>query len=177
MGVWTISSQLPTSGASPPKLLSIPGRISLPRRPGLVLESVLPAMEQASRFLASLDNLRESCDAGDIVCAAWKGAVGKRIAEHTRASKLVRDTLVVEVQDWLWQRNLKGLSRQIVTNIERVVGPGIVADVEFRIMPPRRGPQVAQSSVPAFELSDDASGIVDPVLRRIYRSKRNKEIA
>ena len=130
-------------------------------------------MKQASRFLANLDNLRESCDAGDIVCAAWKGAVGKKVAEHARASKLVRDKLVVEVEDWLWQRNLMGLSRQILTNIEKVVGPGIVADLEFRIMPPRRGPQAAQSSRPAFELSDEASGIADPVLRRIYRRQRN----
>jgi hypothetical protein len=134
-------------------------------------------MKQASRFLAGLDNLRESCDAGDIVCAAWKGAVGKKVAEHTRASKLVRSTLVVEVEDWLWQRNLMGLSRQVLSNIEKVVGPGIVSDVEFRIMPPRRGPLVAMSSMPAFELSDEASGISDPVLRRIYRSKRQKEIA
>jgi len=142
-----------------------------------MLKSGLPAMKQASLFLTSLDHLRLSCDAGDIACAAWKPAVGKKIAEHSRASKLVRNTLVVEVEDWLWQRNLMGLSRQILTNIEKVVGPGIIADVEFRIMPPRRGPQVAQSSLPAFELSDEASGIPDPGLRRIYRSQRQREIA
>ena len=96
-------------------------------------------MQQASRFIASLSPLRGSCDAGDIVCAAWKRAVGKKIAAHSRASKLVRDKLVVEVEDWLWQRNLMGMSRQILKNLEQAVGPGIVADVEFRIMPPRRG--------------------------------------
>lgn len=134
-------------------------------------------MKQASCLLANLANLRSSCDAGDIVCAAWKAAVGKKVAEKTRASKLVRSTLVVEVEDWLWQRNLMGLSRQILTNIEKAVGPGIVEDLEFRVMPPRRGPQVAQSSIPVFDLSDEASGIPDPVLRRIYRSQRRKEIA
>lgn len=134
-------------------------------------------MEQAGRILASLDHLRDSCDAGDIVCAAWKKAVGKRIAEHTRAAKLVRDRLVVEVEDWLWQRNLMGLSRQILSNIEKTVGPGIVADIEFRIMPPRRGPKVATASAAAFSLTDEANGIIDPVLRRIYRTKRQKEIA
>lgn len=103
--------------------------------------------------------------------------MGKKVAERTRASKLVRTTLVVEVEDWLWQRNLMGLSRQILANLERVVGPGMVGDLEFRIMPPRRGPMVATSSVPAFELTDEANGIEDPVLRRIYRRKRQKEIA
>jgi hypothetical protein len=134
-------------------------------------------MEQASRLLASLGNLRESCDAGDLVCAAWKKAVGKKVANHARAAKLVRDRLVVEVEDWMWQRNLMGLSRQITTNLEKIVGPGIVADIEFRVIPPRRGPQVATASASAFELTDDASGIADPVLRRIYRHKRQKEIA
>jgi predicted nucleic acid-binding Zn ribbon protein len=134
-------------------------------------------MKQASRLLANLDNLRLSCDAGDLVCAAWKQAVGKKVAEHTRASKLVRDKLVVEVEDWMWQRNLMGLSRQILANLEKAVGPGIVADVEFRIMPPRRGPQAAQASIAAFELTDEASGIADPGLRRIYRAKRQREIA
>ena len=134
-------------------------------------------MKQASRLLANFDPLRMSCNAGDLVCAAWNRAVGKKVAEHTRASKLVRTTLVVEVEDWLWQRNLMGLSRQILSNIEKAVGPGIVVDLEFRIMPPRRGPQVATSSSPAFELTDEASGITDPGMRRIYRSQRQKEIA
>jgi len=137
-------------------------------------------MQQASRFIASLGSLRESCDSGDIVCAAWNRAVGKKIAAHSRASKLVRDKLVVEVEDWLWQRNLMGLSRNILKNLEKAVGPGIVNDIEFRILPPRRGPLVAQASMPAFELSspnDEANGILDPGLRRIYRRKRLKEIA
>ncbi len=101
----------------------------------------------------------------------------EKIAERSRASKLVRETLVVEVEDWLWQRNLMGLSKQILKNLEKTVGPGLVADFEFRIMPPRRGPQLAAASIPAFELTDEANGIADPGLRRIYRRRRSKEIA
>jgi len=131
-------------------------------------------MLPAGRFLSTFGDI---CDSGDLVCAAWKRAVGKKVAERTRATKLVRDKLVVEVEDWLWQRNLMGLSKQILKNLEKAVGPGIVADLEFRIMPIRRGPQVAAASMPAFELTDEADGITDPGLRRIYRRKRNKEIA
>jgi hypothetical protein len=134
-------------------------------------------MQLASLFLANLSQLRDSCDAGDIVCAAWKRAVGKKIAAHTRASKLVRDKLVVEVEDWLWQRNLMGLSRQIMKNLEQAIGPGIVADLEFRLMPPRRGPRLAETSLPAFDLADESNGIADPGMRRIYRMKRKKEVA
>lgn len=134
-------------------------------------------MQQASHFLAKISSLREACDAGDLVCAAWKRAVGKNIAAHSRASKLVRDKLVVEVEDWLWQRNLMGLSRQILKNLEKTIGKGLVADLEFRIMPPRRDAMRAAASSATFELSDEASAIADPGLRRIYRRKRNREIA
>lgn len=142
-----------------------------------MLESGLPKMERASRVIATLNPLRESCDSNDIVCAAWKRAVGKKVASHTRASKLVRQTLVVEVGDWLWQRNLNGLSRQILKNLEKHIGPGIVTDVEFRILPARRGPQLAAASLPVFELEskDEADRIADPGLRRIYRRKRNSD--
>src|SRR5580704_15253310 len=109
-------------------------------------------MKQASRLLATFDNLRGSCEAGDIVCAAWNPAVGKKVAERTRASKLVRETLVVEVEDWLWQRNLMGMSRQILKNLEKAVGPSMVTDVEFRVIPPRLGPKLAGASTRAFEL-------------------------
>ncbi len=146
-----------------------------------MLESGLPTMQQASRLLANFQGLRNSCDAGDIVCAAWKRAVGRKVAGHARASKLVRDTLVVEVEDWLWQRNLMGLSRQILKNLEEAIGPGIVANLEYRILPPRRGPKIAEASMPVFELGGDATDegntISDPGLRRIYRRKRRQEIA
>lgn len=145
-----------------------------------MLESGLPTMEQASRFLANLSDL----PAGDIVCAAWKRAVGKNIAGHSRAAKLVRETLVVEVEDWLWQRNLMGLSKQILRNLEKAVGPGLVTELEFRIIPRRLGPKTAESSTRAFALAhvgqdrdDEAAGIADPGLRRIYRRKRDREIA
>jgi hypothetical protein len=134
-------------------------------------------MQPASRCIAGMSNLRESCDAGDIVCAAWNRAVGKKIAVHSHAAKMVRNTLVVEVEDRLWQRNLMGLSRQIIKNLDQLVGPGMVADLEFRIIPPRREPRLAQASMPALELTDEADGIIDPGLRRIYRRKRDKEIA
>jgi hypothetical protein len=145
-------------------------------RYSLMLKSRFPAMQAASRFIANLSHLRDSCDSGDIVCAAWSRAVGKKVAAHSRAAKLVRDRLVVEVEDWLWQRNLMGLSRQILKNLEQALGPGIVADIEFRIMPPRRGPLLAEASTPGFAV-DEADSIADPVLRRIYRSKRRKELA
>ncbi len=98
-------------------------------------------------------------------------AVGKRIAAHTRAAKLVRRRLVVEVEDQIWQRQLFVLSYHIVRNLERQLGPDVVEDLEFRVVPRRREPQRAAQSAPALA-ADEADTIADPVLRGLYKASR-----
>jgi hypothetical protein len=107
----------------------------------------------------------------EMACSAWADAVGKRIAAHTRAAKLVRTRLVVEVEDATWQRNLFSLSRHILSNLQKALGPGIVDDLEFRILPRRREPTVARTSMP---LLDEADAIADPILRDLYKLSRKK---
>jgi hypothetical protein len=85
---------------------------------------------------------------------------------------LVRTRLVVEVEDLVWQRNLFSLSRHILFNLQKHLGPGLVEDLEFRIVPRRRQPSVARASVPA--LLDEADAIADPVLRDLYKLSRKK---
>lgn len=150
---------------------------------------LLSAMQRASQILGQISaaskKSRSSGPSADtpadpildreqIVCAAWPRAVGKKIAQHTRAAKLVRACLVVEVEDAVWQRNLFLLSRQIVTNLETALGPGVVTFVEFRILPPRREPQRAPAALRPFDESDS---IADPGLRRLYRAARLKQLA
>jgi hypothetical protein len=110
-----------------------------------------------------------------LACAAWKKAVGKRLAAVTRAQKLVRDRLVVEVDDDLWRANLWSLRSQILQNLEKAIGPGIVGHLEFRVMPPRREPQreLALPGVPR----DESLDIADPSLRRIYQQSRRRQTA
>jgi predicted nucleic acid-binding Zn ribbon protein len=108
----------------------------------------------------------------EMALAAWPDAVGKRIASHTRAAKLVRTRLVVEVEDATWQRNLWSLSGQILRNLQKALGPEMVDDVEFRIIPRRRDPEIARASMPA--LIDDADAIDDPILRDLYKLSRKK---
>ena len=103
--------------------------------------------------------------------------VGKRIAGHARATKLVREKLVIEVEDWTWHGNLRRMSEQILRKMEQSIGLGIVKELEFRVIPLKMGPKVAEASMRSFELGDEADGIADPGLRRIYRRKRDKEIA
>ncbi len=134
-------------------------------------------MDQASRIMARWTGVSDVIDHERIACAAWKRAVGKRVALRTRAQKLVRTTLVVEVEDELWRKNLWSLRYQILANLEKVIGPEIVKEVELRVMPPRVGPKREEVSAAAGTLLDEAEAISDPGLRRIYKAARNRESA
>jgi hypothetical protein len=129
-------------------------------------------MERASRLLRQL-KLTGDVSEGEVACAAWPGAVGKVVAARTRAARMVRTRLVVEVEDKTWQRQLFGLTGQILRNLEKTLGPGWVEDIEFRVVPRRRGPQRAEAAVPSGA-ADEADAISDPMLRRIYKASRIK---
>jgi hypothetical protein len=133
-------------------------------------------MERASKLIRGLRLPGGTLSVEELACAVWPQAVGKRLAAHTHASRLVRTRLVVEVEDAIWQRQLNALSRQMVGNLEQILGKGTVEDVEFRVVPRRREPQRATEATPAL-FADDAAAIADPVLRSIYRAARNKALA
>lgn len=133
-------------------------------------------MERAARVIKNKKVSRELVSDEDIVRAVWPTAVGKTIAVHTSRLKLVRRNLVVEVEDAVWQRQLHGLSRQIVDRLQKLTGSDAVQEVEFRIGIPRREPQRAETrqSDGAEDFADEADGIQDPVLQRLYRLSRKR---
>jgi hypothetical protein len=133
-------------------------------------------MERASKLIRGLRLSGEVITPEQLACAAWPEAVGKKIASHTRAAKLVRTRLVVEVEDHTWQKQLFGLSRDILKNFYRALGRGLVDDLEFRIVPRRREPELARAAMPAL-FADDADAIADPVMREIYKQSRKKATA
>lgn len=132
-------------------------------------------MEPASRFMRKLPFFGDTINSETLVCSAWAKAVGKTIAAYTRASKLVRSKLVVEVEDATWQRQLFSLQHQIRRKLEQNIGPGIVDEIEFRVVPRRLGPRRAERVRAAS--ADDADRIEDPVLREIYKTSRKKALA
>ena len=128
-------------------------------------------MEPAAKLIRSLGLPMDLISAQDVACAAWAGAVGKKVAVHTRAVRLVGARLVVEVEDRTWQRQLMSLGHQILANLAKALGPKLVEDLEFRVVPRRREPRRAPTALPA---GDEAEAIADPVLRSIYRVSRKK---
>lgn len=136
-------------------------------------------MERAARLIKNKKVSREILSEEDIARAVWPAAVGKSIASHTSRIKLVRTTLVVEVEDATWQKQLHYLTEQIVARVRKLTGTDTVRDIEFRIGVPRREPQRAQSNGPglfgrAEAAEDDAESIQDPVLKKVYRLSRRK---
>ncbi len=140
-------------------------------------------MKQASRIIARWDGAADLISQEKIACGAWKRAVGKKIAARTRAVRLKGSTLVVEVEDEIWQKNLRSLRYQILRNLERAVGPEMVADIQCIVVPPRIGPGRAGAEELELELRppagsvDEADGIADPGLRRIYKAARRRATA
>lgn len=130
-------------------------------------------MERAGRSLGNL-KLSGKLSTTDLARTAWPTAVGKRIAAHAVAVNLVRDKLVVEVEDAVWQKQLFHLRFQILGRLREVIGDELIRELEFRIAVMRRPPQ------PALQLTesrDEADRIEDPILRRLYRQARDKATA
>lgn len=138
-------------------------------------------MERAARLIKNNKLSKKVFSEEDLARAVWPAAVGKAIAAHTCRLTLVRATLVVEVEDAIWQKQLFGLRGQIVERLRRVTASDVVQEVEFRIASKRRQPQRAESresSAPQTSAAyDEADSIQDAVLKKVYRLSRKKAIA
>ena len=137
-----------------------------------LLQSETDKMDQALRLLGRLKN--QVVGDEELLRAAWKAAVGDRIEAHARFRELLRDRIVVEVEDRVWQSQLHSLERQILQKIERLTGRSVARQIEYRLAIPRPGPKVEMAA--EFQLAaqdQEAAGIADPGLRRVYlRSKK-----
>lgn len=129
-------------------------------------------MERAGRSIGKLKLGDKAPE--ELARSAWAGAVGKRIASHAIAVALVRDKLVVEVEDPIWQKQLFHLRFQILKRLHEISGDELIRDLEFRIALQRRPPQTATSAVHS---GDEADQIDDPVLRMVYVQARKKASA
>ena len=123
-------------------------------------------MERAGSLIGKLKLSPEMADPETRARAAWALAAGKKIARHTLAAALVRGTLVVEVEDFVWQKQLNTLRHFLLRNLKEILGD-VVMEIDFRPMPRRIKPQRAES---ARRL--DSNGIQDPVMAMLYRQSK-----
>ena len=131
-------------------------------------------MQRVGRLLGKLEISNGVNDPEVRACAAWVAAAGKKIAAHTRATLLVRGTLVVEVEDMVWQRQLNTLRHFLLRNLGKILGEALVKEIDFRPMPARLRPQPAIAA--RTNAQDEASRIEDPVMAMLYKQSRRKAI-
>jgi len=131
-------------------------------------------MERAGRLIGKLRLSSKVASPEEMARAAWPAAVGKRLAARTGRVSLYGATMVVEVEDAVWQSQLSTLSSQILGKIEKLLGSGAVLKLEFRIGVMRRMPQRVEKPSPLF---DEADGIKDPSFRQIYIASRRRASA
>jgi protein involved in sex pheromone biosynthesis len=138
-------------------------------------------MERAARLIRNTNYSQQILNEDDLTRAVWPVAVGKVIAAHTSRLKLVRTTLIVEVEDAIWQKQLHTLSAQILDRLRKTTGSNTIQEIEFRVAVPRRQPQSAafrDNTAPQIAAStDEADSIQDPVLKKVYRLSRKKATA
>ncbi len=139
-------------------------------------------MERASRLVRDKNISRELISEEQVVRAIWPSAVGKAISSHTQPAQIVRGTLIVEVEDAIWQRQLNSLSHQIVARVQKSLGNARIIDVEFRIAIPRRQPARVDSRQPDTSTTsggvpDEANEIRDVTLKKVYQLSRKKATA
>jgi predicted nucleic acid-binding Zn ribbon protein len=132
-------------------------------------------MDRAGKLIARLQMPPGCLASGELACAAWPLAVGKRLAARTRAAGLRESTLVVEVEDAIWQGQLYTLRNQILAKLKETLGRELVRELEFRVRIPRRQPQLAEQA--SSQGGDEADGIRDPALRWVYRTSRTRSSA
>lgn len=135
-------------------------------------------MERAGRLIPKLKlpaELAGNASAETRAIAAWRLAAGDKLAKHTRAAALVRGALVIEVEDYTWQRTVAGFEKFLLVNLRAALGEDVVTSLDFRPMRKpmniaapkakitRRGPQRAESARP------DGDRVADPFLDQNYR--------
>ena len=134
-------------------------------------------MERASRVIGKLKFPPGLVSPEELARSLWPTAVGKTVAAHTRPAGVNGDHLVVEVEDAIWQRQLRALSGQIRARLNGLLGSEVVGHIEYLVVPPRRQMGRSSAATPATAAGDDAERIVDPVMRGIYRAARRKRLA
>lgn len=136
-------------------------------------------MERAAGLIRKTRLSRDLVTEDDVLRSSWPTAAGKIIAAHTNRIRLVRKTMVVEVEDAIWQRQLYAMRQQILNRVRRYAGEIVVEDIEFRVGIPRRQPQraISHSGNQLFLKIDEADQIKDSVLKKVYQLSRRKASA
>ncbi len=134
------------------------------------METFIKALPAVIAAAGDSEEVREAACVG-----AWKHAVGDALSSRAVAEQLKGNTLVVAVEDRIWQRQLEQMRDQFLFRLNKVLGKPLVKVLEFRIAPekfsgktsPVEGPRTPARAIP-IELISAAASIEDPGLRKAF---------
>lgn len=121
---------------------------------------------------------REMTEAAALI--AWKRIAGEGLADHARPISLRTETLIVEVADDVWKKQLERMSRELTSRINKLLRREVVKAIEFRVNAKllKRASSSSRTrqstkSLPESVISS-AAAIDDPELRdRFIRAATN----
>ncbi len=135
------------------------------------LKDILPDLYRQEKSMTAEDE-------EELVRTYWPSVVGPYIARRTKPVRILKGRLIVDIEGHEWRRQLAPMGRSIARRLNGAVGKDALEDVEFRVVvpairPPGRARTATGAEVPQ-QPHDEASGINDPNLRRIYRRSMKK---
>ncbi len=134
-------------------------------------------MEALIKTLPSiLQDAEESSEVTEMMCrVAWNHAVGESLRHNAVAMSLRDHTLIVGVNDLVWQKQLQAMMGQLISRVNSVLGQRLIKVIEFRIDPEtlaqsrtRHKPHAGDSVEIPAELLSPAAHIADPHLRKLF---------
>jgi hypothetical protein len=144
-----------------------------------VQASLKPAKDSLlSLFRTTAENRWDA----DTILPYWMAAVGRPLGCRTRPTCFSGGRLTVEVDGAQWRQELFPLTGKILARLNKLLGEALVKAVDYRLARPQRRPparalsaagQVPSAAEPSAAI-DEASGISDPQLRRLYRASMKK---
>ena len=134
------------------------------------VEELIKSLPQVLRATGDSDEVAEAA-----ALAAWRHVAGEGLRDHAVATRLGEGTLVVEVRDAIWQKQLATMKRQLIFRVNSTLGQPLVKDIELRINPKALSAtaqkptytDIADNEVP-LELWSAASAIEDKKLRQKF---------
>jgi len=133
------------------------------------VEDLIKSLPQVLRATGDSEEVAEAA-----ALAAWKHVAGEGLRDHAAATRLEEKTLVVEVRDAIWQKQLAMMKRQLIFRVNSALGQPLVKDIELRInpkalsaAPARANTDLVDNEVP-LDLWSAASAIEDTQLRQKF---------
>jgi predicted nucleic acid-binding Zn ribbon protein len=96
-------------------------------RPASRIKTLADALDELVENLGIRKKLREQD-----VFELWDKAVGERIAEVAKPTRILKGTLFVSVQSGAWRNELSMRRQEIVARLNEIVNEEIVKDIKFQ---------------------------------------------